>query len=86
MTTFYLEIRMINSTGCYWTVGINFEAESFTEAVKLFNMWAFGIETVSSLTAFLCNISNSPTRERSYFNVSSAKAMFLELSSFMNEE
>ena len=86
MTTYYLEVRMTKSSGQYWTIGLKFDAESFREAINLLDMWFFGIESVSSLTPYLCSINSKATPERSYFDTDSAGVIQEELATFMRED
>ena len=86
MTTYYLEVRMTKLSGHYWTIGLKFDAESFRGAVNLFDMWSFGIESVSSLTPCLRSINSKATPERSHFSMDSAKEILEELTKFMRED
>ena len=86
MTTYYLEVRMTKSSGHYWTIGLKFDAESFRGAVNPFDVWSFGVESVSSLTPCLLSINSKAAPERSYFGMDSAKEILEELTKFMRED
>ena len=86
MTTYYLEVKMTKSSGHFWTIGLKFDAGSFREAINLLDMWFFGIESISSLTPYLCSINSRAIPERSYFDTDSAKEIREELATFMRED
>ena len=86
MTTFYFQVEMTKPSGHYWTIGLNLEAANYTEALRMFRAWAFGIEAASSLIPHLCNFSNRATPDRSYFNLDSIDTIQKELAIFMHKD
>ena len=85
MTTFYFQVEMTKPSGHYWTVGLKLEAASYTEALRIFKAWSYGIQAMSPLTPNLCSLSNRATPNRSYFNMDSTETILAELTTFMNE-
>ena len=86
MTTFYFQVEMTKPSGHYWTVGLKLEAESYTEALRLFKAWSYGIQAMSSLIPHLRNLSNRATPDRSYFNLDSTKTILEELAIFVHKD
>ena len=86
MTKFYFQAAMTKPSGHYWNIGLDLEAEGYTEALRIFKAWGNGVRAVSSLTPHLCNFGDKATKpDRSYFNMNSAKTILAELTTFMNE-
>ena len=86
MTIFYFKVEMTKPSGHYWTIGLKLEAESYTEALRIFKAWSHGVEAMSSLMPYLRNLGNSPTPDRSYFNLDSIDTIQKELAIFMHED